>query len=59
MNYYLFCVECPSTTNVFEHGWHVFLTDDKEEPPEVVVLCPMCAEREFGPPIRNTRTEEN
>ena len=59
MNYYLFCAECPNVANEYELGWRGFLTDDEYEPTEVVILCPACATREFGPLIRRTRSEEN
>jgi hypothetical protein len=59
MTYYLFCQECPNVANQFERGWRGFLTDEEYEPAEVVVLCPACAEREFGPPVRRTRLEES
>jgi hypothetical protein len=55
--YYLFCFECPALTNKFEQGWRAFLTDDEFEPAEVAILCPTCAEREFGSP-RRVKTEE-
>jgi hypothetical protein len=29
-----------------EERWSAYLTDD--EPPDVVIYCPACAEREFG-----------
>jgi hypothetical protein len=58
MNYYLFCAECPNVANVFERGWRGFLTSDEFEPAEVGILCPECAEREFGPPIRKTQSDE-
>jgi hypothetical protein len=43
------CYECPAVTVRFERGWRAFLTDDEFEPEEVAILCPDCAEREFGP----------
>ena len=48
MAHYLFCLECPALTNEFQRGWRGFLTDDEYEPAEVAILCPSCAEREFG-----------
>lgn len=59
MAYYLFCIECPAVTNVCERGWRAFLTDDEFAPAEAAVLCPACAEREFGPPRRLARTDED
>jgi hypothetical protein len=58
VNYYLFCEECPDIANEYECGWRGFHTDDEDEPTEVVILCPICA-REFGSPIKRTRSEEN
>jgi len=43
------CYECPAISVRFERGWRAFLTDDEFEPEEVAILCPDCAEREFGP----------
>jgi hypothetical protein len=59
VTYDLFCVECSSATNVCEPGWRGFLTDDEYEPAEIVILCPLCAEREFGPASRKLRSDEN
>jgi hypothetical protein len=59
MTGYLFCEKCPNVANMFGRGWRSFLKDDEDEPTEVVILCPTCADREFGPPIRRTRSEEN
>jgi hypothetical protein len=53
----LFCVECMARTHEFERGWCGFLTDDECEPEEVAMLCPACAEREFGAPCRTNRDE--
>jgi hypothetical protein len=44
----LTCVECGTSTDEFVRGWHGFLTDEEFEPAEVCILCPDCAEREFG-----------
>lgn len=51
------CYECPAVTVRFERGWRAFLTDDEFEPEEVAILCPDCAEREFGP--LRTRLEQD
>jgi predicted Fe-S protein YdhL (DUF1289 family) len=41
------CPGCGRPWEPHETGrWKAYLTDD--EPPEVVVICPECAEREFG-----------
>jgi hypothetical protein len=55
----LFCVECSTSVEKFERGWRGFLTDDEFEPTEVAILCPDCAEREFGPRATRTRRDED
>jgi hypothetical protein len=41
------CAECEARwLRADEKRWSAYLTDD--EPPEVVIYCPDCAEREFG-----------
>jgi uncharacterized protein with PIN domain len=41
------CPECGRPWEPHEtERWKAYLTDD--EPPEVVVFCPDCAERQFG-----------
>ena len=52
------CYECPAVTVRFERGWRAFLTDDEFEPEEVAILCPDCAEREFGPPRARFKLDE-
>lgn len=42
----LVCTECHRTSGRPASGWKPYLTDD--EPPDVAVFCPDCAEREFG-----------
>jgi hypothetical protein len=45
------CEECgnEATSDVEARGWRAFLTiADEHEPEGIVVLCPECAEREFG-----------
>jgi hypothetical protein len=59
MPYYLFCAECSSATNACERGWRAFLTDEESEPTAVGILCPECAEREFGPRRNRTHAEED
>jgi hypothetical protein len=46
----LTCVECGATAENGAEGWRAYLVDlrGEGEPLEVVVLCPDCAEREFG-----------
>lgn len=44
---HLRCEECKRPWTEDElYGWRSYLTDD--EPPDVVLFCPECAEREFG-----------
>jgi hypothetical protein len=59
MPYYLACAECAAVTTILERGWRALLTDDEHEPKHIVVFCPECAEREFGPPRKQTRSDEN
>lgn len=42
------CVECGRVSRENERGWQAYLTDDEDEPAEVVVYCPECDKREFG-----------
>jgi hypothetical protein len=44
----LVCVECGRVDTDNERGWRSFLTVDEEDPVEAIILCPSCAEREFG-----------
>jgi hypothetical protein len=41
------------------HGWRAFIVDDPDEPEptDVVLYCPRCGEREFGP-LRRSPLEE-
>ncbi len=57
MAHNLSCIECGLLTTVFERGWRGFLTDDEFGPAEVAILCPACAEREFGS-CRRALTED-
>jgi hypothetical protein len=45
---FLFLVECSAATHVFVRGWRGYLTDEEFGPAEVAILCPRCADREFG-----------
>ena len=40
-------------------GWRGFLTDNEYAPAEVLILCPECALREFGPRRARMRTEDD
>jgi hypothetical protein len=42
----LVCEECGATADERAAGWRIYLT--AEDPPEPLVYCPQCAEREFG-----------
>jgi hypothetical protein len=42
------CVECGRKQADHKRGWRAYLTTDEYEPAEAIVLCPDCAEREFG-----------
>jgi hypothetical protein len=57
MTYDLCCAECSTATNACERGWRGFLADADDEPAEVVILCPACAESEC--PRRETRLDES
>jgi hypothetical protein len=41
----LACVECGAIAPPDADGWRVYRTDD--EPPELAIYCPDCAEVEF------------
>lgn len=43
----LLSVECGRVARENERGWRAHLTDDEDEPAEVVVYCPDCDSREF------------
>jgi hypothetical protein len=49
------CIECGRET-ADGKGWRAYIADlpEDDEPPSVVVYCPECALREFGPLARNT-----
>lgn len=48
----LVCAECGKRASKHASGWWALIAYKPDEPtPETVyVLCPECAEREFGPP---------
>jgi hypothetical protein len=56
--YFLLCIECKELTNEPARGWRAYLTDEGYGPAEVVVLCPDCSNREFGPFGRRARTDD-
>jgi hypothetical protein len=44
------CVECGARSSNRARGWCAYIGDVRDqEPLEVFVFCPECAEREFGP----------
>ena len=51
------CVECRKTPS-YENtaGWQAFLVGDPdiEDDEEIVIYCPACARREFGPFLEGT-----
>lgn len=49
------CVECQKVPEGIGRGWRALLDVDPtgEEPTIVLVYCPRCAEREFGPRFAN------
>jgi hypothetical protein len=49
VSYCLSCAECRAVCDDIARGWRGFLTYDEFEPTEVLILCPECAQREFGP----------
>jgi hypothetical protein len=43
------CIECDETTDI-GRGWKAYLGGEPGvDEDEVVIYCPACAEREFGP----------
>ena|GEM_PF-5605270 len=53
----ILCAECTVATVEFERGWRGYLTDGEREPSVVLILCPECAEREFGARRRRASSE--
>jgi hypothetical protein len=45
------CVECGAESDQLASGWRAYLAPDAEDKPEgeLLMFCPECAEREFGP----------
>lgn len=45
------CVECGAESDQLASGWRAYLAPDPGEEPEgtLLMFCPECAEREFGP----------
>jgi endogenous inhibitor of DNA gyrase (YacG/DUF329 family) len=42
------CAECGTESTEGARGWRALLGVDDDDREEVVVLCPTCANREFG-----------
>jgi hypothetical protein len=59
VTYCLSCAECHAVSDETASAWRGFLTDDEYEPAEVLILCPECAAREFGPWQLRMRTEDD
>ena len=48
----LWCAECGAESDELATGWRAFLgaaLDEDEQEAELLMFCPACAEREFGP----------
>jgi hypothetical protein len=45
------CEECGTVAETAAKGWEAHIAEDS--PPFVVIYCPRCAEREFGPRVAN------
>jgi DNA-directed RNA polymerase subunit RPC12/RpoP len=44
------CAECGAEVDELAAGWGAYLADDlDDEEDEVLLFCPECARREFGP----------
>jgi hypothetical protein len=59
VSYCLSCAECRVVSDDTARGWRSFLTDDEYEPAEVLILCPECAQREFGPRQLRMRIDDD
>jgi hypothetical protein len=59
MDYCLSCAECHAVSDETARGWRGFLTDNAYAPAELLILCPECALREFGPRRLRMRTEDD
>ena len=45
------CIECGAECDQLAKGWRAYLAPEPNEEPEseLLMFCPECAEREFGP----------
>lgn len=50
VTFVLRCIECAAEDDGGVEGWRAYLL---EEELDVLLYCPACAMREFGPPRRN------
>jgi hypothetical protein len=44
----IFCDRCEAATARFERGWCAYITAANDAETGVTVVCPTCAERNFG-----------
>ncbi len=44
----IYCDRCEAATARFERDWRAYLTPDSDAETHVTVICPACAERNFG-----------
>ena len=53
------CEDCDATAEGEARGWRACLgRENKDDAAEVVLLCPSCAEREFGRSVHLSCTED-
>jgi DNA-directed RNA polymerase subunit RPC12/RpoP len=47
----LVCMECGAESDALAYGWRAYLAPAEDEEPEgeILIFCPECARREFGP----------
>jgi hypothetical protein len=47
----LVCMECGADSDAQAQGWRAYLVPAEDDEPEgdILVFCPACARREFGP----------
>jgi hypothetical protein len=45
----LVCIECLTESNEQAKRWRAYLVDGHDGDDQVVVYCPACAQRKFGP----------
>ena len=53
------CVECGGELDVAAAGWRAYLLEgDGVDEPEILLYCPDCAYKEFGPPRKRSANDE-